>query len=144
MELRTTLIAMILGLIIFTAAISTYGFFIEGYNIDTSGEFEPVYDDISRWTNDTLDIMGSAEDVAKEVQMGDASTSPTDPQINLWTAAANTFGMMFDSYKIIGKVVNRVGYRLGFDNPIYFNALLMIIVVIIAFTIASAVLRQKI
>ena len=136
------MIALILGLITFTAAITVYGNFISGYDIETTDEYNPIHGELSQITNDTKELMETGESFAKEVQGGNVSTAGSEPEISLWRSGINVMGLFWNAFPIMWSTIELVGMRIGLPS-IYTSSILIIIVVIITFAIVSAVLRQK-
>lgn len=143
MELRTTMIALVIGLMVFTAGVTVYGEFIDKYSIDTDSEYEKTYDRIGNLTSFMGETENAAKNIGREMQQGNSSTGGEEPEVSLWRAGINTLSLFWTSIPIVWDTIEIIAYRLGIPH-FYVSGILIIIITIIGFALVSAVLRQKI
>ena len=143
MELRTTLIALVIGVVFFAAAFASYGDFITSYSINTSEEMNPTYEVLRNISATAGDIVNVGEVVAKEVQGGNVSSGGVEPQITMWRSGYNTISLLWTATPLTFKVMNIMADKMSVPR-FYVGAIYTIIIIIIAFAIAGAVLQNKI
>lgn len=143
MELRTTLIALVVGIVFFTAAFASYGSFIASYSINTTGEMNPTYEVLRNISAKANAIVGVGETISKEVQGGNVSSGGVEPQITMWRSGYNTISLLWTATPLTFDVMSIMANKMKIPS-FYVSAIYTIILIIIAFTITGAVLQNKV
>lgn len=134
---------MLIGLMVFVGGISVYGKFIDSYDIETDDEYSNTYAQLEYFKNQTDNVVVVSEDIGKQVEGGNSTISGTAADITLWSAAISAMGIFWKALPISFDILHTTGGIIGID-PWYTNIFIIIIVIIVAFAVLSAVLRQKI